>query len=348
MTSVSRIAFGLCLGMALGFHAFATGAPPDAAAQVRESDGREHGQGWGPFDFAFIGDMPYGPAAETQLDRVIAQINADPSVRFVVHAGDIKAGSERCDDALILRRFAQYETLRRPFVYTPGDNEWTDCHRTNNGAYLPTERLAFLRSVFFPRPGRTTGGRPMRVRTQADDPPFAEFVENVLFQWNRVTFATVHVVGSNNDLDPWSGIDAGDTYATPRPDRLAEFASRQAAALAWLDATFDAARSAGASAVFLTIQANPNFELAAADQQRLGFNAVLDRLAARAAAFGKPVVLAHGDNHVFFVDKPLPNLLFSRMQTFGSGQVHWVKVHVDPSSAGVFSAEEQVVRANLP
>jgi hypothetical protein len=35
------------------------------------------------------------------------------------------------------------------------------------------------------------------------------------------------------------------------------------------------------------------------------------------------------------------------MQSFGSDQVHWVKVHVDPRSAGVFSIEERIVRANL-
>ena len=59
------------------------------------------------------------------------------------------------------------------------------------------------------------------------------------------------------------------------------------------------------------------------------------------------MLLAHGDNHVFFVDQPLTNPLFSRMQTFGSGLVHWVKVHVDPRSSGVFSVEQKVVRANL-
>ena len=64
-------------------------------------------------------------------------------------------------------------------------------------------------------------------------------------------------------------------------------------------------------------------------------------------AYGKQVVLAHGDNHRFFVDKPLPNLLFSRMQTFGSEQVHWVKVHVDPRSSGVFSLEQRIVTSNL-
>ena len=57
--------------------------------------------------------------------------------------------------------------------------------------------------------------------------------------------------------------------------------------------------------------------------------------------------LAHGDDHFFFVDQPLPNLLFSRVQTFGETQVHWVKIHVDPRSSGVFTIEQKIVRPNL-
>jgi hypothetical protein len=316
--------------------------------QVRadELDRTWGGQGgYAPFDFAFIGDMPYGVPAEAQFARVVAEVNADSGVDFVMHAGDIKSGSERCDNTLILHRFDEYQAFRRPFIYTPGDNEWTDCHRTNNGAYSPLERLDFLRTVFFPEPGLTTGGQVRRVRSQSEGGTYPEFVENVLFHKHSVVFATVHVVGSNNDLDPWSGIDPTDSFQTPRADRLAEFNRRQAATLAWLDDIF--AEAQGAQAVFIMIQANPNFELASANQQRAGFNAFLTRLALRAQEFGKPVMLAHGDNHVFFMDKPLPNLQVSRMQTFGSAQVHWVKVHVDPASSGVFSVEQKVVPANL-
>ena len=52
-----------------------------------------------------------------------------------------------------------FDDFKDPLVYTPGDNEWTDCHRTNNGSYLPTERLAKLRELFYPAPGVTLGGR---------------------------------------------------------------------------------------------------------------------------------------------------------------------------------------------
>ena len=58
-------------------------------------------------------------------------------------------------------------------------------------------------------------------------------------------------------------------------------------------------------------------------------------------------MLAHGDDHFFFMDQPLPNPLFSRVQTYGEGLVHWVKVQVDPKSSGVFSIEQKIVRPNL-
>ncbi|MEZ5801352.1 MAG: hypothetical protein R3D29_13940 [Nitratireductor sp.] len=52
------------------------------------------------------------------------------------------------------------------------------------------------------------------------------------------------------------------------------------------------------------------------------------------------VVIVHGDTHFFKVDKPRrtrstlpPN--FTRVQTFGSPNIHWVKVDVDPTSRDV-------------
>src|SRR5262245_958769 len=303
------------------------------------------GSGIAPFAFALIGDMPYGEPREAQFARLVAEINRDNDIDFVMHAGDIKAGSERCDDELIKHRFSLYEAFQRAFVYTPGDNEWTDCHRANNGGYYPPERLNFLRSVFFPRVGETTGGQHRPVRSQADGAAYTEFVENVMFRKQGVMFATVHVVGSNNDLEPWSGITPTDSCSTPRPDRIAEFERRQAAALAWVDEVFVAA--ADAKAVLLLMQASPyNLPSNPAACPR-GFEAFLQRLETRAQQYGKPVMLAHGDDHFFFIDQPFSNLLFSRVQTYGETKVHWLKVSVDPKSSGVFSIEQKIVKGNL-
>ena len=306
--------------------------------------------------FALLGDVPYGAAQEIQFDRVIEDINAAKSVRFVVHNGDVKAGSERCDDALLERRFAQFQKLDDAFIVTPGDNDWTDCHRTNNGKYLPTERLAKFREIFYPQADMSTGGAPMKVRSQSAMAGFQDYVENVMWRFNGTVMATVHVVGSNNNLDPWNQIDPTDSYATPRPDRIAEFQAREAAALAWIDAVFAEAEQTQAAGVMLAMQANPNFELASTEQQRQGFNAILARITQHAIAFGKPVLLAHGDSHYFRVDKPLAGPVapsgsailenVTRLENFGSPSVHWVEVFVNPHDPNVFRIEQRIVEGN--
>ncbi len=310
----------------------------------------------GKVSFAVIGDLPYSATESAKLDRVIDDINADKRVRFTLHNGDIKSGSSPCDDATLTARLAQINKLRRPVHYTPGDNEWTDCHRTTAGRFNPLERLTRLRQVFFAQPDFSIGADPAPVYSQRRVPGFETYVENTLWSRAGVVFAMVHVVGSNNNLEPWSGIDTADSYTTPRADRVAEFTAREAANLAWLDTIFETAKRSNAAGVFIGMQANPNFELKADDQQRLGFNAFIDKLAKLTVALGKPVVLTHGDSHYFRIDKPLlaaaldgtPSSLenFTRLESFGSPNVHWVRVTVDRKDPNLFKIEQKIVPAN--
>ena len=305
------------------------------------------------FEFALIGDTPYNPGDDVKLDRVIDEVNKDPKVAWVLHSGDIKNGSSDASNELIQSRFAQYQKFKQPFLFTPGDNEWTDAHRTGRN---PLERLAHLRTVFYPVPGWSTGGNPMKVRTQAHDAGWSEFVENQMWIRSSVVFSTIHVVGSHNNLDPWTGIDSTDSLSSPRADRIAEYTRRLAACLDWIDKTFAEAASANAKGVLICMQANPGFEAAATSAERRGFNEIVNRIAEKTIAFAKPVVVAHGDSHYFRVDKPLvvatvggparrlENL--TRAENFGEADVHWVRVIVDPDSKGVFSFEAVMVEGN--
>src|SRR5262245_40927620 len=84
--------------------------------------------GGGRFEFALIGDQQYGPESEAQFPHLMADLDR-ADVEFVVHIGDFKAGTyQLCDDALFRGRRDQFDASRHPFIYTPGDNEWTDCH----------------------------------------------------------------------------------------------------------------------------------------------------------------------------------------------------------------------------
>ena len=286
----------------------------------------------GGFTFALIGDTPYGDAQRLVFPDLVDAINADRQIHFVLHAGDVKNGSSTCDDARFADLAALYDTFRVPFVLTPGDNEWTDCHRVAAGQYLPTERLDAVRRFFFPDPGWTTGGRRMPVVSQVSDPEHDAYRENVMFMRSGVVFATVHVVGSENDLQPWAQLPGGDQPSL----RLAEFEARQAAALAWIDATFAAAKTHEAAGVLLMMQAEPT--------ATPGFLEIRQRIVNIATDFGGPVLLVHGDEHLFEVEPGfagVPNL--TRLETFGDTASRWLRVTVNPGKPGVFSWTAETV-----
>lgn len=297
--------------------------------------------------YAVIGDTPYGAAQVAAFPQDVAALNADPDASLVLHLGDIKSGSTRCDTSYFELVRSQFDAFADPLVYTPGDNEWTDCHRASNGGYQPDERLAELRRVFFDRPGHTLGADREVVAQEA---PYAE---NVLWRDADVVFGTVHVVGSNNDLAPWFG-DA----ETPdqRVRRLAEHEGRLAADLRWIDAIFDTAKRTQAAAVVVAMQADMWDASAIAADQVSGFTALVQALAQRARTFHEPVLLLNGDSHLYSSDRPLadpaaessrifgvrrgaPNLV--RVTVQGSTNVphEWLKLHVDPSTPEVFSWE---------
>ncbi len=97
-----------------------------------------------PYTLAVIGDTPYGPEKLAEFPALTDLINGDPKVALVAHLGDIKAGSSSpCTNEYMDSIRVLFDRFKDPFVYTPGDNEWTDCHAAskNNGLYTPTERL---------------------------------------------------------------------------------------------------------------------------------------------------------------------------------------------------------------
>jgi Calcineurin-like phosphoesterase len=305
-----------------------------ASAAARPGNG-----GRGGITYAIVGDTPYGAVQLADFPRLVAAVNADPDVELTVHLGDIKDGASLCTDAYFDQMRANFDTFQDPFVLTPGDNEWTDCHRPAAGGFLPTERLARLRTVFYPRAHQSLGIRRKSLETQADSPGFGAFVENRLWKAQKVVFATVHVTGSNNDLVPWFG-----TAETPAQTaaRLAEYQARLAATLAWLDRAFAFAQEEDARGVVIAMQANMWFTTA------LGFTEIVQRLADRAAAFGRPVLLLEGDSHRFTVDRPLvagsvlhgvttaaPNL--TRVIVEGETIGEWLRLRIDPNADQLFT-----------
>jgi len=131
-------------------------------------------------EFAVFGDNPYSPETVPKVQALIGDVNGRSNLEWVIHVGDTKGGRE-CQDGIYRSRFDLYQGFLIPFVFTPGDNDWFDCAPERDGGFDKYERLNHLRSLYFPEPGQTTGGRSMAVRTQSSEPGYEDFVENVMW-----------------------------------------------------------------------------------------------------------------------------------------------------------------------
>ena len=290
------------------------------------------------FAFVALGDMPYGdPAvAYPKYKALIGAIN-DLKPAFSIHIGDIKSGSSPCSDEVFAAQKGFMNSFAGALFYIPGDNEWTDCHRPKAGGFEPVERLAKLREMFFAEP-RSLGAAPMARTRQADlMPAFKTYVENSRFIHDHVMIVLVHIVGSNNNFE------------TRDPEATKEFFARQDADVAWLADSFAKAEAPDSDirAMVVAFHADP---LESASMWTLfpshsGFTKVIGQtLLPLAEKFAKPVLVIHGDSHLFRVDRPFfrerrgaPIANVTRLEVFGEQNMHAVKVGVDPDSRNVFS-----------
>ena len=163
--SVRRAAFGLAAA------ALAAGL---AAAPALAQDGRFSIGLWGDMPYAKAGDQPFIPA-------LIADMNAS-DIAFSIYDGDIKDGSSRCTDTVYSDAVKMFDSLAKPLIYVVGDNEWTDCHRGNNGGYNNLERLSYLRKTMFTRTG-SFGAEKMPLEHQGK--PGEAYAENTRIEPRR-------------------------------------------------------------------------------------------------------------------------------------------------------------------
>ena len=197
------------------------------------------------------------------------------------------------------------------------------------------------------------------MRNQSADPNFAKFRENLRWSIGGVTFVTVHIVGENDNFG-----------RTPEMD--AEHLERKAANIAWLKQAFAEAKAASSRGVVILTQANPGFEnfwpaggqdplLPALHPARqpvpsrpLAFGDYVQTLAEELESYDRPVAFLHGDTHLFRIDKPLYSKKtdrlfenFTRVETFGWPDSHWVRITVDPADPQLFRFKAEIVPENV-
>ena len=319
------------------------------------------------FDIALIGDMPYGVAAEPMYERVIADIN-NHGVGLTAHIGDTKSGSTRCDDSHYQQALNWFNSFENAVLYSVGDNEWTDCMRANNGAYDPLGRLDLIRKTYFST-NMSLGRNPVPLKRQSDTPGFSLYRENAMLIMGKVLFVTIHIPGSNNNLEYRL------TQGNPNPfyDGDKEYTARNAANLAWLKSVFATAKEQDLYGVMILTQANmfEAFGDNSTGASKSGFADFIKALREEIRAFPGQVVMVSGDTHYMRVDKPLtltyPDscpppatstgscpavestgriLHFTRVEVPGSSDVHWVRCRVRSNRKNVFQFQFMIVPDN--
>jgi hypothetical protein len=126
-----------------------------------DDDGRRDGER-DSYTIGLFGDMPYNALGKSQYPALLADINRS-HVAFSVFDGDLKAGGDgMCTNDLYTRSLAYFNSLRAPLIFTPGDNDWTDCwgrYGPGTGGFDPEERLAYERQLYFSTPRSLGSGR---------------------------------------------------------------------------------------------------------------------------------------------------------------------------------------------
>lgn len=288
-----------------------------AAPQVESSSAASSAQ---DFRIVALGDTTYNlPADGEAYSSLVNMINAR-SPSFTIHVGDTK-GAGSCDDEFQHRIRDGFARFEGPVFYTPGDNEWTDCHKPVNGGSDPVDRLAAIRTIFF-SDGDSQGARTLPTEQQS-----TAFPENRMWVQSNVLFVTVHIVGSNNGYD-----------------NLAEFEARETAGIEWIEQAFSTAETRGYDAIVFAFQAeifaNPAAE---------GFRRTHVAFRERSIGTNLPVLFIHGDAHTFKFDRPFYRSASDgsvyeganvfRLQTFGAPEVAAVEVSVRSGSPAPFSIQ---------
>ena len=270
--------------------------------------------GCAPYRVALFGDVPYTSSGEVEYDRLIDDVNVD-DVAFSIHVGDFQASTSTCTDAQINENIVRFDRFERPLVYTPGDNEWTDCDNS------PTTRLARLRQLVFRGTGTESQGDTTTRLASQDS---LGYPENTRWTSGPVTFATLHVVGSNDGAA-----------------NRAEQTARRKATINWMRQAFDVARSRGDEGIVLLAHADLRFT--SPEGGKGAYESMFQALREETTSFAGSVLYVHGDGHVFRNDRPMKRgsgstvKNFRRVEVYGNPTVRWVRLTVNPGSSTLFT-----------
>ena len=326
-----------------------------------------------PFNFVALGDTAYNVPRDYPAYRELIRTINSANPAFTIHVGDTW-GLLECSDTeheRIRDFFAEYD---HPVIYTPGDNEWVDCakpeivelaNRFASGTQTEEDlaiiadgktldgtcarkfsadglsSLASIRKTFF-ADNKSLGTNPIELTRQADVSEFEEMVENAVWTHEEVVFGTVHVTGSANN------------FFINNQERALEAIARNRANVEWIKRIGAEARESDARAVVIALHAalftdrrDGEFTGLAVRGGDGPFHWIVLAIRDLGAAFGRPVLVVHGDFHTFEIDRPFtvsagesapPKYAnITRLQVYGAPEIKAVRVSVEPDAPWVFS-----------
>lgn len=171
-----------------------------------------------------LADTPYSEQEKQLLQGPTGTLyrlinKANPTV--VMHLGDFKNGGESCTDALLTEHKALLgQVYPGKMIYTPGDNDWTDCDRSSLlYRFDELERLNFLIKLMY----QTSPLLDENLRLISSQ---TEQIENKLWLNDRLAISTLHLVGTSNGRT--------DINQSKREDAINKADQRDQSNFAWL------------------------------------------------------------------------------------------------------------------
>jgi hypothetical protein len=271
--------------------------------------------------FGVIGHSFRKSADEALLRRAIAETDAD-NLGFVVVNG-IKSAGEPCSDALYEQRLALLSRAKNGVVLSLAGSDWADCKR-ENGRPAAMERLTRIRDVYF-QGDMSFGDTRLLLTRQSTMTKFRSYAENARWEMGDIVFATINLPAPNNHYLT----DAG---------RNGEFEDRLIANRYWLERVFTFATREKRAGIVLFCDGNPALHSGRTsargpDGLRDGFFEIRRQIVKHAASFPGKVLVVHGG-----AGRQGKPAAVAWNGNLGDLEVAdgWVKVNVNPGSAGLF------------
>lgn len=206
----------------------------------------------------FDNPLPQGTVRSAWL-QIINDINAS-NLAFTIHDGDIGApydGLQQdgyigavCDingGTTLEDKIALLDTFSKPLIYTPGDNEWSDCFSNfiySPFALNPSNNLDKIRQLSQSDPTKSLGVKKMKIMRQPNYP------ENVMFSYGKILFVTINIPSGDN-CPQLNVVDETVVLGD-----CSEADARQQANIQWLTLAFQEANAKDMKGVSITVHAD--------------------------------------------------------------------------------------------